>query len=161
MEFGPGEAALGARTARLPRSRGGRADFKVLVWYRRDDALGTFKYQVYDLRKREYTPAVDVWVRDLQTRYPWYIVLIRDVDLQREKGETDSLKVGSVVRRELMVAAALAGIVPGAPPQIGPGPSAGQGQVPQVSRMPSPDRSFLLPSSTTPRIPIYPRTHPP
>ena len=47
MEFGPGEAAGGSQ-----RVSAGATDFKVLVWYRRDDALRTFKYQVYDVRKR-------------------------------------------------------------------------------------------------------------
>ena len=42
-EFGPGEAAA--------RSHAVRADFKVLVWYRRADPLATFKYVVYDVRK--------------------------------------------------------------------------------------------------------------
>ena len=39
-----------------------RVDFKVVVWYRRDRPLETFKYQIYDLRKGEYTPAVDDWL---------------------------------------------------------------------------------------------------
>jgi len=76
MEFGPGEAAGGSQ-----RGQAATADFKVLVWYRRDDALGTFKYQVYDLRKGEYSAAVDAWIKDIPAKYPAYIVLVRDVDL--------------------------------------------------------------------------------
>jgi hypothetical protein len=102
--FGPGEAA-GRRTA--------RADFKVLVWYRYNDSIGTFKYEIYDLRKGEYTAKVDDWVKDVQTKHPAYYAVVRDVDLTREQGETDFLKVGSVISRELVVAAARAGVVIG------------------------------------------------
>jgi len=91
----------------------GHTDFKVVVWYRRDRPLDTFKYQVYDLRKGQYTPAVDVWIQLLRTKYPGYDVTIREVDLAREQGETESLKVGSVIKHELMAAAALEGIVIG------------------------------------------------
>ena len=108
MEFGPGEAAGGSQ-----RGQAAAADFKVLVWYRRDDALGTFKYQIYDLRKGEYSAAVDAWIKDIPAKYPAYIVLVRDVDLRREKGETEMLKVGSVIKRELMVAAAMSGVALG------------------------------------------------
>ncbi|MGZ3415554.1 MAG: hypothetical protein ACXVAT_17180, partial [Isosphaeraceae bacterium] len=73
----------------------GHTDFKVVVWYRRDRPLDTFKYQVYDVRKGQYTPAVDAWIQLLRTKYPAYDVTIREVDLAREQGETESLKVGS------------------------------------------------------------------
>ena len=49
----------------------------------------------------------------MQAKYPGYYVVVRDVDLTREKGETDLLKVGSVIDRELVVAAGLAGIAIG------------------------------------------------
>jgi hypothetical protein len=104
--LGPGEAAAHSAP---------RADFKVAVWYRKSDSLGTFKYEIYDLRKGEYSPKVDEWANELKTKYPAYYVVVRDVDLKREKGSTDLLKVGSVIDRELAVAAALAGIA------IGPG----------------------------------------
>ena len=89
------------------------ADFKVLVWYRNSDPLGTFKYQIYDVRKGEYTPKVDEWIKDVKTKYPGYYVVVRDVDLKREKGETELLKVGSVIYRELPCAAGVAGIAIG------------------------------------------------
>ena len=107
---GPGEAA--ARSSSRPGGQrvAGHADFKVAVWYRKKDALGTFKYQIYDIRKGEYTAKVDEWAKDVQAKYPGYYVVVRDVDLTREKGETDMLKVGSVIDREVVVAAGLAGI---------------------------------------------------
>jgi hypothetical protein len=139
----------------------GRADFVVLVWYRRDDALATFQSHAYDVRKGEYTAAVEAWVRDTRAQYPTYLVLVRPVDLSREKGETEKLKVGSVIYRELLIAAAQAGVLPGAPLNIGPGPPVGPSRAPRIPRMPAPDRSFLNPSPTTPSIPVYPRTRPP
>src|SRR5262245_42775378 len=67
--LGPGEAAGGARAGQGAKAIPVRADFVVLVWYRRNDPLGTFQYQVYDVRKREYTEAVDTWVREIRTKY--------------------------------------------------------------------------------------------
>ena len=49
----------------------------------------------------------------LRTKYPAYDITSREVDLAREQGETESLKVGSVIKSELMAAAALGGIVIG------------------------------------------------
>jgi hypothetical protein len=160
MEFGPGEAAGGAQ-----RGQAAVADFKVLVWYRRDDALGTFKHQVYDLRKGEYSSAVDAWIKDIRARYPAYIVLVRDVDLQREKGETDKLKVGSVIKRELMIAAAMSGVVIGGPPTISSSPPQSLPNLapranPQPGRFSS-DRSFLNQNPALFPVPVpYPRPHP-
>ena len=125
-------------------------DFKVLVWYRRDDPLATFKSQVYDLRKREYTPAVDTWIKEISVKYPAYIVVVRGVDLRREAGQTESLKVGSVIKRELIAAAGLAGIFVGSGPDgMTPGPllpgSRESMRVRQLPSYPRFDRSFLEP----------------
>jgi hypothetical protein len=109
-EFGPGEAASGARAVRRPAPRG---DFLVLVWYHRNDPLGTFKYEVYDLRREQNIAKIDSWITDTRTKYPAYVISVNDVDLTRERGATESLKVGSVIQRELAVAAGLAGIVVG------------------------------------------------
>lgn len=153
---GPGEAA---------GSRVRRADLEILVWYRRADPLGTFKYQVYDVRKGQYTAAVGAWVDDIRKKHPAYIVIVRDLDLKREPGETESLKVGSVIKRELMVAAAFAGIIPGAAPNVGPGPfSPGIAQPARLQPLPRPlsnDRTYLAPNPAPFPFPYpYPRPHP-
>jgi hypothetical protein len=88
-------------------------EYRVAVWYDRARPLDSFRYQVYDLRKGEYTRAVDDWVALLQARFPGYEVRVRDVFLAREKGATEKLRVGSVLNRELLAAAASEGIVPG------------------------------------------------
>jgi hypothetical protein len=160
--FGPGEAAARSQTAPSARRN---ADFKVLLWYRHADPLASFKYQVYDLRKSEYTSAVDVWVKDVQVKYPAYTAFIRDVDLAAEKGETDLLKVGAVIKRELSVAAALSGVVLGSPINSrGRRIEPPQNSSPRTDRRAgalSIDRSFLNPSPTPFPVPLpYPRPHP-
>jgi hypothetical protein len=156
-ELGPGEAAA--------RSQPVRADFKVLVWYRRADPLASFKYVVYDVRKGEYSPAVAAWLKDVQTKYPAYVTLSRDVDLDREKGKTDLLKVGAVIKRELMVAASLSGVEIGGMGHIYRAPSiSSPNRSPGLNRQPgaiSNDRSFLNNAPTTFPVPIpYSRPHP-
>ncbi len=91
----------------------GLPDFRVVLWYRRDRPLAPFIYPFYDLRKGQYTPAVNAWVHLMRTKYTAYQVVLRDVNLEDEKGETEILKVGAVVKRELMAAAALEGVVIG------------------------------------------------
>jgi hypothetical protein len=161
---GPGEAAGGPRPGQAAKTPSGRADFKVVVWYRRNDPLASFQYQVYDVRKGEYTEAVEAWTRDIPTKYPAYLVVVRPVDLSRVPGATEKLKVGSVIHRELLIAAASAGVILGEPLRVSPGPYAGPSRVSAANRPPvplQPDRSFLNPSPTTFPVPIpFPRPHP-
>ena len=107
---GPGAAASQAGSPAPPSATSRHADFKVAIWYRRDRPLDTFRYQIYDLRKGQYTEAVDDWLTLMRTSFPTYEAVVRDVDLAREKGETESLKVGSIIRQELLAAAALEGV---------------------------------------------------
>ena len=93
--FGPGEAARHSVSRGTGQRVAQNADFRVLVWYRTSDPLGTFQDQIYDLRKGEYTSKVDEWIKEVKTKHPGYYVVVRDVDLKREKGETELLKVGS------------------------------------------------------------------
>ena len=171
-DFGPGEAA-GAHSGLAAQRPTANVDFKVLVWYRRNDPLGTFKYEVYDVRHGEDTAKLDTWIKDVRTKYPAYIVTVRDIDLKHEKGKTDSLKVGSVIQRELMAAAGLAGIVvgPGSSrsPQNGLGTGLGSqfpgpNPSPRLNRqpgLPGVDRSFLNRTPTQFPIPVpYPRLPP-
>ena len=169
-DFGPGETAAGAHAAQhLARN----AEFKVLVWYRRNDPLGTFKYEVYDLRREQETAKIDAWIKEVRTKYPAYIVSVHDVDLKRERGATESLKVGSVIQRDLTVAAGLAGIVVGGGLGHGPGQGLGMSSAtpssrtipaPRLNRLPgSPgvDRGYLNPNPTLFPVPVpYPRLPP-
>ncbi|WP_165228254.1 hypothetical protein [Aquisphaera insulae] len=97
--------------------------YRVVVYYRRDRPLDTFQYQIYDLRKGEYNKAVEDWEALMKSRFPDYEVRVRPVDLAREKGETEKLKVGAVIQRELLAAAALQGVFVGGPPMIVPAAS--------------------------------------
>ena len=161
---GPGEAAGGRRRRPSIKAFPKGTDFVVVVWYRRDNPLETFEHQFYDVRKGEYTTAVDDWLTLMRTKYPDYLVVVRPVDLSRERGETEKLKVGSVIYRELMIAAARSGVVVGAPITISPGPYAGQSRSSGVNRLPTVgggDRSYL--NTPGPSFPVpmpYPRPHP-
>ncbi|MFI5454043.1 MAG: hypothetical protein ACHRXM_01190 [Isosphaerales bacterium] len=169
-EFGPGEAAAGAHAARPPARN---AEFKVIVWYRRDDPLGTFKYEVYDLRRNQDIEKIDAWINEVRTKYPAYILSVHDVELKREVGATESLKVGSVIQRELTIAAGLAGIVVGGGFERRPGqglgmssatPSSRTSPAPRFNRLPgSPggDRGYLNPNPPTFPVPVpYPHLPP-
>jgi hypothetical protein len=164
LAVGPGEAAGGRRPASTIKTFPKGTDYVVIVWYRRDDPLGTFKHESYDVRKGKYTSAVDDWLALMRTKYPDYLVLVRPVDLSRERGETEQLKVGSVIYRELMIAAARSGVVVGAPITLSPGPYAGQSPSPGMNRLPpvgGGDRSYLNPPGPTFPVPMpYPRPHP-
>ena len=104
-------AGQGAAHPDAPR----RVDYKVAFWYRRDRPIETFRYQVYDVRKGEYTRAVDDWTTMMRKKYPGYEVAVRDVDLESETGPNETRKVGAVVHRELLAAAAEVGVFVGPP----------------------------------------------
>src|SRR4051794_14611257 len=86
--------------AHAPQAAG--ADFRVAYWFDRGRPLETFKFQPYDLRKKEFTPDVERWLRMMQDKYPGYEAYTRDVDLSRLKGGTDKLKVGSAITGEFL-----------------------------------------------------------
>jgi hypothetical protein len=107
----------------------------------------------------------------MRTRHPAYVVTVRDVDLGREKGQTESLKVGSVVMRELTAAASLEGIVVGG--GIEARPSRPLTSRPRLSAPPGLTGQPALPGMSLPRsvdlnppaysypVPMpYPRPHP-
>jgi hypothetical protein len=79
------------------------ADMRIVFWYDRARPLDTFKFQSYDLRKHQYTPEVERWATMTRQKYPGFEVYTRDVDLTREVGQTDNLKIGSAITREFMV----------------------------------------------------------
>lgn len=148
-----------------PPGRG--PDYKVAVWYRRDRPLETFKYQAYDLRRGEYTRAVDDWLALLKAHYPAYEVHVRDVVLAREKGDTDRLRLGSAIHRELLAAAAAEGVFLGAPiprvqaprPALPATPSLlGRPTLPGIGSSGRVDLSPPRPSFPVPMP--YPRPHP-
>jgi hypothetical protein len=162
---GPGEAGRGRRTVGATGPRLAGADYVVLVWYRGDDALGTFQHQTYDVRKGEYIAAVDDWLREMRKKHPRYVVRVLPVDLDRERGATEQLKVGSVIHRELLLAAARAGVVLGAPMRIGPGPYASQRPVPRTNVWTGTPGaggvSDINPVGRTTPFPVpFPRPHP-
>jgi hypothetical protein len=150
-----------------------RIDYKVITWFRRDQPLATFKYQFYDVRNGEYTPAVDTWLELMRTKHPAYVVTVRHVDITREKGQTEMLKVGSVIKRELAAVAGLEGVFVGDGTAAGISrlpaftPSLGSSTAPKGLFRPGPmgpriDRSLYAnpPSSGFPFPVPYPRPHP-
>jgi hypothetical protein len=162
---GPGEAGRGHRTVTATGPDLVGIDYVVLVWYRRDDPLGSFQYQTYAVRKGEYTGAVDDWVQMMREKYPRYLVQVRRVDLNRERGATEKLRVGSVIHRELLMAAAQSGVLLGAPMRIGPGPSATQRPSTSArtwTEIPGAGgASNINPVAGTSPFPVpYPRPHP-
>ena len=159
---GPGDAGRGSRTNSTVGPIPAGAEYMVLVWYRGDDALGTFEHQTYDVRKGEYSETVTDWIRMMRAKYPRYVVRVLPVDLDRERGATEMLKVGSVIRSELLLAAAQSGVVLGAPMRIGPGPYATQRSLSRPSIRPGAGgSSHLNPPGASMPFPIpYPRPHP-
>jgi hypothetical protein len=166
--FVPGSAASQPPSPPKPPAASRQADYKVVVWFRGDRPLETFQYVTYDIRKGQYTKAVDSWLEMIRTKYPSYEVSVRDVDLSREKGETEALKVGAVIKRELMAAAAREGIflgreVPGRLPRLltpglgAPGGTRTIGRPPPIRPPPSRPVELSPPPPTFP-IPVpYPR----
>jgi hypothetical protein len=108
-------ADLNAELARIkarpvPAPRG---DLAVVFWCDWRDPLATLKYQVYDVRKGEYTEAVADWMEMVSRSYPDYAVFRRDVNLgARKRGPVVDELVANERKRmasaETMIAAARA-----------------------------------------------------
>lgn len=82
------------------------ADFRVVFWYHG----GQLKSRAYDLRKGQYTKAVDDWVNRVHYDSSGYFVLpgpmatVRDVSLEKEPGATETEKLsGAIARLKLAI----------------------------------------------------------
>jgi hypothetical protein len=62
-----------------PTAAPGPPEYKVAFWFDRRDPLNTFRFQAYDLRKSEYTPAVDEWLAVMRASYPGYRAYVKEV----------------------------------------------------------------------------------
>jgi hypothetical protein len=77
-------------------------DYKVVFWLDR----GQFRSRAYDVRKGQYTKAVQDWVDHQQYDSSGYLILdrlatVREVYLDREKGNSEAEKLEFAIKREL------------------------------------------------------------
>jgi hypothetical protein len=175
----PGAAATAPATATAgtpePPPRARPAEYRLVVWFHGQRPLETFRYQLYDRRRGEDSPAIDAWAELMKSRFPAYQVVIRDIALEREAGETEQLKLGAVIQRELLAAAALQGIIlqpgdpigglreslrptPSCPSAIAPTAAPRQRPIP-VLRVPRAEPLGPAPAPFPVPLP-YPRPHP-
>jgi hypothetical protein len=75
-------------------------EYKVAFWYRRSDPLNTFRHQVYDLRKGQYTGAVDDWLRRMQADHPDYVAYVKEIRLDPDSGEAEKKQLATAILRE-------------------------------------------------------------
>lgn len=95
-------------------------DYKVAIWYKRSDPLGTFKHREYDLRKGQYDARkVNAWLDTIRTDHPADFAYVLDVSLGRQSGATEAEKLESAIRKEYLEMAAIRPI-PHAPLSITP-----------------------------------------
>jgi hypothetical protein len=156
-----------ARPAVGDVDRGAAPDFKVVFWYDRRRPLDTFKYQVYDLRKSEFTPEVGRWLTLMKEKYPGYEAYAREVVLAREEGGTEKLKIGSAIIREFLVVGTEHGYDFGGYAGMGRFDPRDTSQPSRPSRVPSmsrpnrlPASPYLPPAASSPFPLPYPRPHP-
>jgi hypothetical protein len=141
----------------LPALHAGGADVRLVFWFDRARPLDTFKFQAYDLRRKEFTPDVDRWLAVMKKDFPGYDAYTRDVDLAGERGETDNLKVGSAVLREFLVLGGRYGYDFGGYDYQAPARPVPFHSLPRVGTRPA---YTGVPSASYPFPVPYPRPHP-
>jgi len=168
----PAAVNVQAQEANREQKASAAPDFKVAVWYDLRRPVETFRFQTYDVRKGQYTPAVEEWLDLMTRRYPNYLAYVKPIRLRKDGG-TEAEQVAAAIDRERIVAA---GFV------IGPRPSAvapfietgtrprGWGTAAPARIGGSPVRSFsapgsgglrpISPSNPSPFPVPYPRPHP-
>jgi hypothetical protein len=98
-------ATVGKQTASTEKStttsvRSRSPDYKVVFWFTNTG----WRHQVYDVRKGQYTQAVDDWVNHLEFDEsgfvrPGRLATVRQVYLTDETGASDSDKLASAITR--------------------------------------------------------------
>jgi hypothetical protein len=75
-------------------------DYQIAFWYRRSDPLNTFRHQVYDVRKGQYTVAVEQWLRTMQAHHPDYIAYVKPLRLKQDRGQTEEKQLATAILSE-------------------------------------------------------------
>lgn len=139
-------------------------ELRIAYWYDRRRPLQTFRHQVYDLRRKEYTPEVDRWLALVRERYPGYEAYVRDVSLAKLRGDTENHKIGAAVVDEFLFVGVQHGYdfgpVPGGPSRLGLSATGRPGS--PLQALPRVGSTQPL-SSPMPPFPVpipYPRPHP-
>lgn len=146
-------------------------DFKVVIWYHRSDPLETFRHQVYDVRKGEYTAQVDEWLEKIRKEYPHYRAYVKEVSLKRgaEPGSPTDAVASAIVAELMAVAGPTRRIGVRLPDQfyVGSTPAYQSGaparaarSVPLVPGGFGAPGSYAPPAYTFPNPFPYPRPHP-
>ena len=82
----------------------GTPAIKLVIWYDRALPFETFRYRAYDIRKGQYTKAVDNWMALMERSYRGYTVLVRD--LQVAEGDSAG-RIAAAVEDERLALARL------------------------------------------------------
>jgi hypothetical protein len=97
-----GESPEGDRSAPVAARETPRPDFKVVFWFEG----ATLRHRAYDVRKGQYTRAVEVWVQhhreaidEFGYASPGAMAIVRDISLEDEPGRTEQEKLESGIRR--------------------------------------------------------------
>lgn len=141
-------------------------DVRIVFWFDRARPLDTFRYQAYDLARREYTPAVDAWLARLRKEYPGYAAYARDVDASRGQGDTRDHRIGHAILQEFLGVGLQHGYdFGGYLPGIGPSAPLFPSYRPSPALRPTPGRPGLpagvSPAPTPFPVPFpFPRPHP-
>jgi hypothetical protein len=79
-------------------------DYKIAFWYRRSDPLTSIRHQVYDVRRGEYTRAVDDWLETIRVKHPAYAAYVKDVRLKPGTGGASGAKkqLATVILQEYL-----------------------------------------------------------
>jgi hypothetical protein len=75
-------------------------DYKIAYWYRRSDPLNTFRFRAYDLRKGQYTAAVDRWLQTMQADHPDYAAYVKDLRLKPDSVEGEGKQIATAILQE-------------------------------------------------------------
>src|SRR4051812_28762819 len=75
-------------------------EYQIAFWYRRSDPLNTFRHRVYDVRKGQYTGAVEQWLRTMQEHHPDYVAYVKPLRLKPDRGQTEEKQLATAILSE-------------------------------------------------------------
>jgi hypothetical protein len=75
-------------------------DFKIAFWYLRSDPLNTFRHRTYDVRRGQYTRAVEDWLRAMKRDHRDYEAYIKDVRLEPDIGQGAEKQLATLILQE-------------------------------------------------------------
>ncbi|WP_406697222.1 hypothetical protein V5E97_00160 [Singulisphaera sp. Ch08] len=87
-----------------PGESAARSEYKVAFWYDRNQPVSTFRYQIYDLGKKQFDPqTVGRWLELIQSRFPDHKAFLKEFSIAQGAGKDEQAVLLEKIEQEKQI----------------------------------------------------------